>query len=117
MVDSQASSDTESRYREVRRLSKAIATKYLAAFHAPGLPLESSPVRIRPVAVRAAFIALSVAACSADPAGPDPGPNLNCGLVQPTALAVGEFRITDPTEGACVIVPSVPAAGASGAEH
>jgi hypothetical protein len=74
-------------------------------------------VRIRPVAVRAAFIALSVAACSADPAGPDPGPNLNCGLVQPTALAVGEFRITDPTEGACVIVPSVPAAGASGAEH
>jgi hypothetical protein len=38
--------------------------------------------------------------------------------VQPTSLAEGAVHIVDPTaQGACVIVPSVPAAGASGAEH
>jgi hypothetical protein len=72
----------------------------------------------RPDALRAALLTVFVAACGGDPAGPDPGPNLNCGLVQPTSLTPGQFSITDPTaQGACVIVPSVPTAGASGAEH
>ena len=69
-------------------------------------------------ALCAALLTGFVAACGGDPSGPDPGPNLNCGLVQPTSLSPGQFSITDPTaQGACVIVPSVPGAGASGAEH
>jgi hypothetical protein len=66
------------------------------------------------VAVAAAI----VAACGGDPGGPNPGPSLNCAQVQPTTLAVGALTIIDPTaQGACVAVPSVPSAGAAGAEH
>jgi len=66
------------------------------------------------VAVAAAI----VAACGGDPGGPNPGPSLNCAQVQPTTLAVGAVTIIDPTaQGACVAVPSVPSAGAAGAEH
>jgi hypothetical protein len=69
-------------------------------------------------ALRAALLTVFVAACGGDPAGPDPGPNLSCGLVQPTSLAPGQFSITDPTaQAACVVVPSVPSAGSTGAEH
>ena len=61
---------------------------------------------------------MTVAACGGDPPGPNPGPSLDCAQVQPTSLAVGGFTIVDPTaEGGCVAVPSLPAAGAGGAEH
>ncbi|HET8624352.1 MAG TPA: hypothetical protein VFM14_12380 [Gemmatimonadales bacterium] len=68
--------------------------------------------------VSVAASALFLAGCGGDPGGPNPGPSLNCAQVQPTTVAVGAFAIVDPTaQGACVSLPSVPAAGSGGAEH
>ncbi|HEU5170601.1 MAG TPA: hypothetical protein VFU46_08680 [Gemmatimonadales bacterium] len=61
--------------------------------------------------------AAALAACG-ESTGPNPGPSLNCGQIQPTSLSPGGFAITDPTsQSACVAVPGAPAAGGSGAEH
>ncbi len=69
-------------------------------------------------AFSAVAIAVFIAACGSESSGPNPGPDLNCGQTQPTQLDPGEFSIIDPTaQGACVSLPSVPAAGAGGAEH
>jgi hypothetical protein len=56
----------------------------------------------------------SLAACGSDTTGPSLSV---CGVVPPTALAVGDVGIVDPAAGPCVAVPSVPAAGSSGAEY
>jgi hypothetical protein len=75
-------------------------------------------VSLKNYACLAAVAAVTVAACGGDIPGPNPGPSLNCAQVQPTTLAVGAFSIIDPTaQGSCVAVPSVPSAGAGGAEH
>jgi hypothetical protein len=55
-----------------------------------------------------------LAACGSDTTGP----NLSvCGLVPPTTLAAGDVGISDPAGGPCVAVPSVPAAGGTGAQY
>ncbi len=65
----------------------------------------------------ALLTAAFLAACGGDPSGPN-GPSLDCGQVQPTNLAPGGVAIIDPSaQGACVAVPSVPGAGAGGAEY
>jgi len=70
--------------------------------------------RIAPALLLAAAF---LAACS-DSSGPSNPPNLSCGQVTPTALAAGEVHVFDPTAiTACVAVPSVPAAGSTGAEY
>jgi hypothetical protein len=64
------------------------------------------------------FAAAFLAACGNDSTGNNPPPNLSCGQVTPTSLAPGEAHVFDPTAvTACVGVPSVPAAGSSGAEY
>jgi hypothetical protein len=66
----------------------------------------------------ALILAAAFLAACGDSSGPNPPPNLSCGQVTPTSLAAGEAHVFDPTViTACVAVPSVPAAGSSGAEY
>jgi len=59
-----------------------------------------------------------LAACGNDTTGTTPPPNLSCAQVTPTTLDPGVARVFDPNATtACVAVPSVPAAGSSGAEY
>jgi hypothetical protein len=70
------------------------------------------------LALLSILLLASVAACSDDSSGPNPPPSLNCNQVTPTALSPGEASVSDPTATSpCVAVPSVPAAGSSGAEY
>ena len=64
--------------------------------------------------LRWSVVMASLAACGSDTTGPSLSV---CGVVPPTALAVGDVSIVDPAGGPCVAVPSVPAAGGSGAEY
>lgn len=56
-----------------------------------------------------------LAACSSDSTGPNPGPNLNCGTLQPATLAPGQYVIIDPiNQSPCA---AVPASGGGSAEY
>ncbi len=70
------------------------------------------------VASLSAFAAILLASCGGDTTGPPSGPSLNCALAPATILTAGAFAILDPTAStACVSLPAVPAAGATGAEY
>ena len=64
--------------------------------------------------LRWSVVMASLAACGGDTTGPSLSV---CGVVTPTAVAVGDVSIVDPAGGPCVAVPSVPAAGGTGAQY
>jgi len=70
------------------------------------------------IALAQVLAAAFLAACGNDTTGTTPPPNLSCAQVTPTTLDPGAARVFDPNATtACVAVPSVPAAGSSGAEY
>jgi hypothetical protein len=115
-------SDTERRYRQVVRLSKAVAAPYLAKSAVNSSDLSSSLFMVRGVthvrwlrSLLALSCSLLVVAGCAEGTGPGTGPTLECSEASLRVLAVGEHQIIDPNQdGACV---RLPAASSSGAEH